>query len=717
MRKLVQLVVFALFMGSGVVFAQYITAEDNAGNYSTWSHGSNQGFGFANWNIYNSSGASAGVFLGSSHLSLINSGGQAFGSWASSGYVNMERYFSNPLNTDQIFYIELSVHWRDGNRGIDIFNSSGTSIFNFDISNSGYSSTGWGWYDNSAIRLTITQTGAGTFTVAAYRLNDASTWSSGSLSGQVAGFKAYVGNTGGGSERDFFINNLKIETSNPSAVPETADVKINGIIELDSDKSLTVNNLTITSGNSFTLKSLATGTASLITTGNITGNVTIERYLTGGWDWHLLSSPVVDQTIAGPTNFIAFTFGTEGNKGDPDVDFFRYDETAISNPWVNIKGEDGTLNTNFGTPSSNPFFEEGQGYLVSYHTETITKSFVGVPFTGGLFIPLTYTEAGSKGWNLVGNPYPSAIDWDAGIITKTNLFNEYYYIYNQEMNSGGGGYEYFSTSMAGHSDGVNGDIPAMQAFFVKAASEGGSLTLSNNARKHSTQPFLKDELNNSNLLELKLQGTTYFGKSQIFLSETAEVGVDSQDAFMLFSMNDEVPQVFCQAGTDRLVLNSVPLPNNEILLPLGIKVGNTGPFTLTSDNIADFNTNYAVLLEDLQENLIIDLRQNPSYTFTTNNGGIHNNRFVLHLKTGVGIDESATAVQPLVVVRNHELTVYNLTDGLYKLQLTDVAGRLLFTGNYQSGESLLLPASFTTGVCLVQLTSHRNAYVQKVVIQ
>jgi hypothetical protein len=131
----------------------------------------------------------------------------------------------------------------------------------------------------------------------------------------------------------------------------------------------------------------------------------------------------------------------------------------------------------------------------------------------------------------------------------------------------------------------------------------------------------------------------------------------------------------------------------------------------------EFNNAYAVILEDIQENQMTDLRQNLSYTFTTATGGINNNRFVLHLKTGVGINEPAAAVQPLVVVRNHALTVYNLSDGLYKLQLTDVSGRLLFSGNYQSGQNLLLPASLTTGVCLVHLTSNRNVYVQKVVIQ
>ena len=502
---------------------------------------------------------------------------------------------------------------------------------------------------------------------------------------------------------------LLVENDASLTIDVSKDLTVNGTFTINAAKSGK-------GAGSFILESTDLGTGSLITKSTVTGNITVERYLTGNWDWHFLSSPVVDQPIAGASNFIAFTFGTGSNEGDPDVDFFRYDETATASPWVNIKGDNGTLNTNFGTPSSNPLFVEGKGYLVAYHTSSITKNFNGVPFTGGLFIPLTYTSGGSQGWNLVGNPYPSAIDWDEGTITKSGLYNEYYYIYNQEMNGGGGGFEYYSSGLSPHSSGANGDIPAMQGFFIKANSGGGSLTLSNNARKHSTQPFLKEVFVNSNLLELMLQGTTYFGKSQIFLSETAEAGVDTQDAFMLFSMNDEVPQVFCLAGNERLVLNSVPVPDNELVLPLGIRVGNTGPFTLSAENIADFNTSYAVILEDLQDNLMVDLRQNQSYTFTTSNGGQHNNRFVLHLKTGVGIWEAENTIQPLVVFSNRQLSVYNIEDGLYQLHLTDVAGRNLFSGNYRVGESLRLPES-VKGVCLVRLTGSQKTFVQKVVIR
>lgn len=504
--------------------------------------------------------------------------------------------------------------------------------------------------------------------------------------------------------------NLVVENDASLTIDATKDLTVNGTFTVNAAKSGK-------GAGTFTIESSASGTGSLITKGSVAGNITVERYLTGGWDWHFLSSPVVDQPIVGSSNFIAFTFGTGNNEGDPNVDFFRYDETATASPWVNIKGEDGTLNSSFGTPSENPLFNEGLGYLVAYHGDDLIKTFTGVPNTGNFSLPLTYSDPGGKGWNLVGNPYPSAIGWEDESVIKSDLADGYYYVYNPNK-AGAPGYEYYMNETY-KSSGVNGKIPAMQAFFVLAKSGGGSLNIGNASRVHDNQPFLKDQdEQDENLLKLTITYGTYYYTAQFILDDNSETEADYYDARMLLSMDDGVPQLYSITPSGvKLALNALPAPEGNLAIPLGIRSpGNVG-LTLSAENLSTFINNYAIILEDKETGETTDLRQIQSYAFTTATGGIHDDRFVLHLKTGVGIDESATAVQPLVVVRNHALTVYNLTDGFYKLQLTDVAGRLLFTGNYQPGQSLLLPASLTTGICLVQLTGDQKTHTQKVVIQ
>lgn len=267
------------------------------------------------------------------------------------------------------------------------------------------------------------------------------------------------------------------------------------------------------------------------------------------------------------------------------------------------------------------------------------------------------------------------------------------------------------------SAGVNGKIPAMQAFFVEVKSNG-SLGIDNDSRVHDAQPFLKEQTEqDENLLKLTITHNSFQYTAQFILSEDSEVDTDYFDARMLLSLDDGVPQLYSITPSGvKLALNSLPAPEGNLAIPLGIRSPGNVEMTISAENLSTFINNYAVILEDKETGQLTDLRQIQSYAFTTATGGILNDRFVLHLKTGVGIGENENTIQPLVVVSNRQLSVYNLEDGLYRLQLTDVAGRNLFSGNYNPGESLSLPES-VNGICLVRLTGSQKTFVQKVVIQ
>jgi hypothetical protein len=64
MRKFIYL--FAIIIASfSSVKAQYITAEDDASNYSTWTNGSNEGIGFGQWDLTDNNNNSSTLFSGS----------------------------------------------------------------------------------------------------------------------------------------------------------------------------------------------------------------------------------------------------------------------------------------------------------------------------------------------------------------------------------------------------------------------------------------------------------------------------------------------------------------------------------------------------------------------------------------------------------------------------------------------------------------------------
>ncbi|MCU0409655.1 MAG: hypothetical protein MUD02_11970, partial [Bacteroidales bacterium] len=189
-----------------------------------------------------------------------------------------------------------------------------------------------------------------------------------------------------------------------------------------------------TNGN-ITLVSDPTGTA-LISgsgTGTVTGNVTMQRYLQTGFGYKYFSSPFQAATVS--------EFGDDMNLGAAFTTFYRYDETRSSSGWVNYK-----TGTNILVPM--------YGYAVNFgaiHGPN-TVDITGRVNNGSLSLTLyNNNRPFTKGFNLVGNPYPSPIDWEAASgWTKNNIDNALYFF--KSSNS-----DQFSGTNSTYINGVSSD--------------------------------------------------------------------------------------------------------------------------------------------------------------------------------------------------------------------------------------------------------------------
>ena len=249
-----------------------------------------------------------------------------------------------------------------------------------------------------------------------------------------------------------------------------------GPVDIYSSLNLTKGNLVISASPTvLTLKSTATQTANVtaITSGySITGNVSVERYITGGAAYNrgyrLLSSPVYSATV-GTNNVYSINYlknsiyltGTSTSGG--------LDNTVAANPTLYLYRENMTplyttfLNSNFrgiNNINSSPTYSMddatytsinisvGNGYLcffrgdrsvktfaqetvTSYVPQSVTLSTSGTLNQGQIAVRDWFTPAvntlsftfsspvATRGFNLVGNPYACAIDWETFQTTTT----------------------------------------------------------------------------------------------------------------------------------------------------------------------------------------------------------------------------------------------------------------------------------------------------------
>lgn len=123
----------------------------------------------------------------------------------------------------------------------------------------------------------------------------------------------------------------------------------------------------------------------------------------------------------------------------------------------------------------------------------------------------------NQGWNLIGNPYNSAIDWDHNSWTKTNVSNVFY-LYdhtNQNYKSWNG--------LVGTNGMQNGIIPAFQAFFVQVTSNSNTLSLTTSAKSTDIPLYKRTAFE-----DIRIKG----GNNEVVLvfHEAGEINLDRFDA-------------------------------------------------------------------------------------------------------------------------------------------------------------------------------------------
>jgi len=350
-----------------------------------------------------------------------------------------------------------------------------------------------------------------------------------------------------------------------------------------------------------TIKSDETGDASLIDFGTVaftSGETKVERYLTNG-TWHLISAPVA--------GIVAGQF-----PGD-----FLQRHTESTNLWTDINSLTYELVV-------------AKGYaLWSMETEPSTEVFAGTTNTGSQ--QFTFTKSG-LGYNLVGNPYPSAIDWDM-VTIPANLYGHF-----QLWNPTVGDYVYYIKG-GGDANTTSKYIPSGQGFFVQATGSG-TLDFGNTVRSHGTQLFYKDETDQC-MLVLKVTGNELTTQTAIRFIEGATPQIDRlYDVQKIISGTPEIPNLYSYAENQKMAINTLPSFKDHETIPLAFDAGMDGIYTIQASELASIPEDVPVFLEDTKSNYLQDLRINPSYSFDYTLGVVR--EFKIHFKDVTGIESPET---------------------------------------------------------------------------
>ena len=362
---------------------------------------------------------------------------------------------------------------------------------------------------------------------------------------------------------------------------------------------------TLTTNNKLMLVSNANGTALIQENGGtLSGKAYVQHYAGGNFGYHHFSSPVSGATVNSWSNAFPI-FGPDGapswlsNWGSLQY----YDEPANTTSLL----DSGYYNY---TALSNSLVS-GQGYTAWLNSLPTLNTF-GTPNNGAISLPVTHTAGTNdpKGWNMVGNPYPSPISWTALKAKNPGLFGDAScYLWKASGTGTDGTWTAYDGTV-----GVNGagDVINSSLGFFVYVNNSGTLNFDNSVRVYDyTSPeIFGTKSNATNTLRLSIKDAVANTNDEAVAYTGYQTGFSRKMVQPAGATNATI--AFDVKGT-KAAINVLTAIDSKTELPITLLTPNAGTYTLS---LSTKNINLPVYLKDGVTGTYTDLSAATTITTT-----------------------------------------------------------------------------------------------------
>lgn len=373
-------------------------------------------------------------------------------------------------------------------------------------------------------------------------------------------------------------------------------------------RSITVNSgakLTVATGQTLTLtnltlKSDALGTSTYKPEGNgalvVTGTTAIEQYLATTRNWYV-SSPVTNANAP-----LGYTY-------------YSRNESLSAAGWIPVNEGEGLT--------------AGVGYIALPDEAELPIIFTtqsgGSLNNGTIPVYLTYTLAATsgKGYNLIGNPYPSHLTWNKAF-TDANVAKIeptiWYRTNSGGSNNSGWSFKTYNALLdEGSPVETTGIIPPMQAFWV-LAKQTTSINFTNTMRSHQNgNPLKAPATKNVDRKKIRLQVSN--GKTTdealVLFDTNASSGYDGYDSPKMMNNAADIADIYTVADAKKLVINAMNSVNYNVEIPVGFSTLRADNFSISANEISNFEAGTQLILMDKLLTKEVDLSNGTIYNFSS----------------------------------------------------------------------------------------------------
>jgi hypothetical protein len=354
--------------------------------------------------------------------------------------------------------------------------------------------------------------------------------------------------------------------------------------------------------------------------------------------------------------------------------------------------------------------------------------FSGTPNNGNITTDfnLTRDDAKGKGFNLVGNPYPSYLDWSLVSAANQNLMSTAWFK-TKKTTEFGGGYAFATVNISpsqtveivanNANTTITKYIPPMQAFWVrvKSGTSSTSMSFTNAMREHRLDngDLMKaPKVTERSRLRLQLVNGIESDETLIYFDNKATNDFNEYDSPKMMNNSSVTPDLYSKVGAERLVINGMNQVSESLELPLGFSLNAASSLKLKATEMSNFPIGTRIYLLDKVEPTQVELLPETEYSFTTNMATINNeSRFSLLFKApgnNTGIENIEKGIAQVFVNAANQITIIAPEKSNYAIY--NAVGQLIENGvttsNYQTSNFKL-----QTGVYMVKVNNQSTRVV------
>ncbi|MDD3080130.1 MAG: T9SS type A sorting domain-containing protein [Paludibacter sp.] len=472
---------------------------------------------------------------------------------------------------------------------------------------------------------------------------------------------------------------------------------VNGMLTINAGKNLTCTS-NFTNNGTIKLFSNSIELATILTPEEMrgTGNYIVSQFLNSVRNWYM-SSPVYNAPA--PAGFTIYKYDEPGNNIDyvsPETEYWEL---------ISI-GSD---------------LSPAMGFITKQTASSNYIEFTGTKLNNGdLSVTLTRTAGKQKeGYNLLGNPYPSYLDWSEA--EKIDVDHTIWY----RTKNLAGNYVFDTFNGIGTNNNklgaVTGMIPPMQSVWVKVTdgSKTGVVNFTNALRTHEveTNRLKMKSVSLDKILRISISNGLNSDETILVIRPDSEYDSDF-DALKMSNQNAEIPEIYTVKNNENMVIRNVRISDMQNEIPLGFTTGKQGTFCIEMESSEALKQSFQIFILDKYNNEIEDVTKKKSYSFSSDAVENITDRFALLLKTKdltTALEKENVRTIKAYLNQSGKICVMSSIADPVDIRVFDVTGKQVAT-ELSVGDITVLDQSLSSGIYFIKAISGKINSTVKIVV-